>query len=291
MDGRRAAMVKTGLNSVPFLKHPFSKSPMRGNRQSKEYGKLTVEQFRQLLAGLSELRKLNGELQDAVRSAPKERLDELLRVGCSWAAVYELPFMEHLAWLIIALDKGEFLKRAVQSDDPQQVVLDDLKNEDSEEWQGGFQGLFTKQDLIGLAVSVQKSIVSLMTYQKSLSALVREAGEGDDRALFNAVRIDRSIMACPTIADRIARAEFAGDEQFFINLRNALKGPDAKHWQGQQDVRYAFAVLREVGFDKLTDEQLETLFVDQLQIYPKTPTARQNLRQQYRVSKKIKNLK
>jgi uncharacterized protein YihD (DUF1040 family) len=70
-----------------------------------------------------------------------------------------------------------------------------------------------------------------------------------------------------------------------------MKGPSRKHWQTYQDLRYAFAVLREMGFDRLSDEQLERLLVDQLKVYPSTYNARPNLRKQYEQSKKIKHLK
>jgi hypothetical protein len=52
-------------------------------------------------------------------------------------------------------------------------------------------------------------------------------------------------------------------------------------------LRYSFAVLRELGFDKLSDAQLEDLLVHQLKVYPDTFNARRNLRKQYRAAMKI----
>jgi hypothetical protein len=259
--------------------------------KSKEYGKLTVEQFKQLIRKLPELRREQGEFEEAVKVASNKRLDELLVKDYAWAPTYEWPLIEHIAWLVLALDKHEFLHQAVQSEDPQQVVLDDFEKDLPDDWTGRYQGLFKEQDVIGLVVALQKSILSIMIYQKSLSALVAEVREGNDDALFNAVRIDRTITACPTIADRIAKAELLSDKLFFIRLRNAYKGLSRKHWQAYQDLRYALAVLRELGFDQLSDDQLENLLVHQLKVYPNTFNARRNLRKQYASSKKIKHFK
>ncbi|WP_208300002.1 hypothetical protein [Aquabacterium sp. A08] len=48
--------------------------------------------------------------------------------------------------------------------------------------------------------------------------------------------------------------------------------------------------LRELGFDKMTDAQLEELLVHQLKVYPNVPSAKKNLRAQYQQSRKIKTI-
>ena len=150
---------------------------------------------------------------------------------------------------------------------------------------------FEPQDLIGLAFSLQRSVLSIMLFQRSISGLVQEVREHDDLdALFNAVRVDRTVMSCSTIADKIARAEIRGDKRFFLRLRNALKGPTQKHWAAYCDLRYSLVILRELGFDGLSDTQLENLLVHQLKVYPNTPSARKNLRAQYIQSKKFKTI-
>jgi hypothetical protein len=218
-------------------------------------------------------------------------LEELLPKDYYWADVYELPFTEHMALLLMVIDKVEFIHQAVQSDDPQQVVLDDLDTPDDGEWSGGWQGQFEKADLIGLVAALQRTILSIMVYQRPLSTLVEEVRQGNDDALFDAVRLDRSIVACPTFAARISKAELSQDKHFFLRLIKALKGPSKKHWESYQDLRYALYVLRELGFDKLSDDQLENLLVHQLKVYPKSFNAQKNLRKQYTLSKKINHLK
>lgn len=259
----------------------------------KEYGKVTAEQFKTLISHLPEIRKQQGDIAELVSSLSRDHLTKLLPEGFAWAEIYELTFIEHMAWLIMALGKGEFLKQAVQMPDPQQTILDDFLTEDVDfdNWKGGDGGFFELHDVLGLLTALQRQIVSVMLYQKSLSTLVDEAKHGNDDSLFDAVRVDRSIMACSPIADRISKAELLREKPFFMHLRKALKGPSKRHWASYHDLRYALFMLRDLGFDKLSDDQLENLLVRQLKVYPNTYNARKNLRKQYDQSKKINHPK
>lgn len=257
----------------------------------KEFGKLTTDQFKSLIQKLPELRKEGSSLEQAVRNIPEDRFNEMLSKDFFWAQVYELRFVEHLAFLLLALDKLEFVKSASNSSDPTQLVLDSIENDDDYQWTGGWNGQFNKQDLVGLAYSLQRTILSIMIYQKTMNQLVAEVRQGMDDSLFDAVRLDRSIVASPTIAARIARAELRQDKRFFERLRSAIKGPSQKHWEAYKDLRFALFTLRDLGFDNLTDDQLVDLLVNQLKVYPDTFGAKKNLRKQYNQSKKINHLK
>ncbi len=256
----------------------------------KEYGKLTENQFRRFIQGLPEFRKEHQELEGLLRSASSEKLREVIGEGVWWAPLYELSLIELLAFLIYVLGEIDHLKMVAQQPDPQEVLLREMEEGREIEWNGGPGGVFTSADIIALSMALQRNVLSIMIYKRSLSALVKEAGEGNDDSLFDAVRLDRSVVSCPTIAARITKAELLGDKHFFLRLRNALKGPQNKHWKSYQDLRYSLAVLREIGFDKLSDAQLEHLLVDVLKVYPKSFNARKNLRKQYSESKKFTTL-
>lgn len=258
-------------------------------KRAQSLPRSTIEDFKLLLPKLVEFRGESANLDDLFQSLPEERLDALLVGACYWAPVYELTFLEHISWVVHVLGKVQCVQAAAQSGQFNRVILEDFDTEPPEDGAERLDGPFDKQLLIGLALSLQRSVLSVLLYQKSMSALVAEVREGEDKALFDAVRIDRSITACPTIANRIAKAELLRDKKFFDHLRNALKGPSRKHWASYQDLRYAFAALREMGFDQLSDEQLEHLFVDVLKLYPNSFNARRNLRKQYTDSKKIKH--
>lgn len=261
---------------------------------TKEYGQLTADQFSRLIGTLPELRKQQASLQDLVASVPKERIDELLVSGYNWASVYEFSFYEHLALIIFALNKVDYVKELAASLDPQQKALDDIDKElagGSDDDDIDHHPWFEKQEVIGLVFSLQKTILSIMLFQQTLSDLVRRVRENNDLdALFNVIRVDRAAVACPSIADRIARAELLNDKNFFLRLKKALKGPSKKHWENYKDLRYSLFALRELGFDKLSDVQLEKLLVHNLKVYPDIPSARKNLRQQYQHSKKLNTI-
>lgn len=256
-------------------------------KSKKEYGKLSLEQFKQLVSELPEIRSQMKELPDILDSAPSEKIKEVLDQGLYWADLYELSFQESLALLICALGCHQELHEAAQSDDPTQAAFSMFQNVEFEGWKGGLGGLFEIGDILALFTVLQRNILSIMLFHRTLDALVDEAREGNDDSFFNAVRIDRSIMTCPTFALRIAKAEIKSDKKFFIRLRNSLKGPSKKYWERYKDLRYAFFILRESGFNQMSDAQLEELLVDQLKLYPNDPGARKNLRKQFAESRKF----
>lgn len=252
----------------------------------KEYGKLTAEQFKEFIARVPELRHAQRDLQTHLASLSKGRLNLLLTGGYNWGAVYEGTFAEHLALATVSLNLGPLVHEIATSDDPQQQLLDKFDSDPVE----SIHPAFDAQSVVGLVVSLGKTVASLMTHGRSLSAFVQDVREkGDLDALFEVVRIDRAAVACPSIADRIARAELIGEETFFVKLRNALKGPSKKHWSFDK-MRYAMALLREMGIDDLSAAQVEELFVRQLEAYSDVPSAAKNLRAHYLKSRKIKTV-
>lgn len=215
-----------------------------------------------------------------------EKFDALMGEDFNWGAIYELSFVEHLAVVFTAFGRTDWLTAAAAAPDPQQRVLDAM--DENDDGPGELPPGVEKGDVVALVFSLQRTILSILLYQRSLSALVQEVREkGNLDCLFDAVRVDRAAMSCPSIARHIARAELRGDKRFFARLRNALKGPMRKHWEGLSDLRYSLVILRELGFDKLTDDELEQLLVHDLKVYANTPSARKNLRAQYQRSRKL----
>lgn len=227
------------------------------------------------------------ELPELIRTTPKKKIAELLDKDFYWADAYELPFHEQLALLFMALGRSKELVEVSQAPDTDQAVLDWMDNDEIGDWSGGEGGLFEKKHVIGLTVAMQRNILSIMLFHRTLDKLVEEVRAGKDESFFQAVRIDRSIVACPTFADRIARAELENDKMFFLHLRSSLKGPSKKHWEMYKDLRYGLHMLKVLGFDKMSDAELEDLLVHKLKLYPNVPGARKNLRKQFTESKKF----
>lgn len=250
----------------------------------KEFGKLSFEQFRQVVSNLPELRSQMDELPSVFRNCSREKLSKLLDSDFYWAGIYEFSFPEQIALLLYAVGRVHLVSDAVKTSDPQQAFLDAMARDG--DWEGPV-GPFEFQDIVGLVMVLQRNVLSIMLYHRPLSTLVSQARAGDEDALFKAIRVDRSIVACPSIAARIALAELKDDKKFFLHLRSALKGPSKKHWGAYRDLRYSLCLLRECGGGNISDAGLEDLLVHKLGLYSPAPGARKNLRKQLNESKKV----
>lgn len=254
--------------------------------EPQKHPKLNVDEFKEIVRMLPEVRESVGELPKLARTINAERLAKIFDKDCIWSELYELSFEDFLALFICCIGKLNDLLEAAKAANPSREFLNRARQWDLEEDIVLPEGIEEKHVFL-LTHALQRQILSIMLYHRPLSRLVAEAAAGNSESLFLAVRLDRSVVACPTVAARIAKAEFTSDRRFFLHLRSALKGPLGKHWETYKDLRYAFALLREVGFDNLSDAQLESLLVDQLGLYPKVPGARKNLRKQMTAAKKI----
>lgn len=252
-----------------------------------EYDTLALGQIKYIRLEIPKIRSQMTELPLLVEAAPPEKLRALFGEKFVWASAYELTFNDLLALLMCALGKKDKLIEISQSSTPQEDALEWAKEKHSDEWAGDSDGTFEKRHVVGLTIALQRNILSVMIFHRTLNQLVADARNGSDDALFNAVRIDRSVVSCPTIADRISRADLKNDSKFFLRLGAALKGPSKKNWESYRDLRFAFHAMREIGFGNLSDEQMENLLVHTLKLYPNTPAARRNLRKQFTESRKI----
>lgn len=256
----------------------------------KEFGKLTTEQFQALVNELPEIRGHMKELPELVRNTSKARLREILDGDFVWSDAYELRYEEVIALLIAAFGKSKTINEIANSPDPQQALIEWSKTDPLDDWNGGDGGKFTVSNLVGLLVANQRNILSIMLFHRTICDLVksvREKGDAADEDFFKAVKIDRSVITCKTFSRRVAKAELTNDKDFFAHLHRSLKGIPNKQWEAYNDLRYGFALLRDCGFDKLSDAQIEDLFVNKLGLYSKQASARKNLRKQIYQSNKI----
>lgn len=250
------------------------------------YKKLTIEQFSDIAKMLPEIRYQKRELVELIKSKPV-LINEILGKYYSWAGVYELSFVEQLAYLFVLLGMHEPIHEIATSTAPQQALIAGSTDGGKlDQWYELNKDSIVKKHLLWLVVVLQRNIFSIMLFHQSLGALVDQVRNGSSEAFFKAVSIDRSILSCPTFANRLSLAELRNDRQFFIHLRKALKGPSQKHMEAIGDLRYAIVLLRDAGFDKYTDDQLIALFVGN-GLYPKHPSAAKNLRKHIQAARKF----
>jgi len=248
--------------------------------------KLTPEQFSEIAKMLPEIRSYKHELADLAKNNP-ERVKAVFGDCTSWSSIYELSFVEQLAYLFILLGLHEQVIEVNKSSSPSQAFIEMIKDgAELDQWYEANKATINKTHLLWLAVVLQRNILSIMLFHQSLGALVDLVKKGSDEAYFKAVSVDRSILSCPTFADRLSRAELENDKPFFIHLRKSLKGPSLKNMAAIGDLRYAIVLLREAGFDKYTDDELISLFVN-AGLYPRHPSAAKNIRKHIQAARKF----
>jgi hypothetical protein len=253
----------------------------------KEFGKLSPEQFHRLVKTLPELRKSNIDLASMLKSDPA-RFRELFGTSeHSWASIYEMPFFEQMSHLMFMLGMHEPLIQAWQSEDPlEEYSKWGEEGSGLDDWYRANESTINPKHMLWLAMVFQRNIMAIMLFHCSMGHLVERVRQNDDESFFHAVEVDRSVLSCPTFADRLARAESTNDKHFFIRLRKSLKGPSKKHMEAIQDLRYSIVALRAMGFDRFTDADLEILFI-RTRLYPNSAGALKNLRKHLQNARKL----
>jgi len=254
---------------------------------TKEFGKLAHDQFSQLVSSLPEVRRQMHELPELLKRK-KDRLAEVFGDGCvSWGTIYEFSFIEQLSLLFILTGLHVPFVDIAKSDDPHEAALAWSDHDGPmDQWLDAYEDKIEKKHLIWLAIVIQRNILAIMLYHKSMGALVDLVRKGNDHALFDAVRVDRSVLLAAPCADRLSRAELLNDKDFLRHLRSAIKGPTKKHMAAIQDLRYSIIALRESGFDRFSDADLERLFV-KTGVYPNSAGALKNLRKHIQQARKL----
>jgi hypothetical protein len=261
----------------------------QSSAMKKEFGKLTTDQFREFLEFIPNLLTMLRDMTAQLASTPVSKFDSVMAGDYGlYSHVYEMPFAQHLSFVVVALNRQGEVQAMAASPDPQEALLELLRSHDEVDDKPQHPD-FDVEDVVTLAYSLGRTIQSMATYGRSISSLLQDVRENNNHdSLLKAIRMDRAVIGCPTAMKLIARAQIRDNKAFFKNLRSALAGPSKKEWAGLDQMRYAFLVLREMGMSDLSEAALEDLMVDKLKVYqaPKGD-ARKNLRAHYRQSRKI----
>lgn len=254
----------------------------------KEYGKLTAEQFQELIGTLPAVFELMRKMIEHLESIPAAKFDELMTGDYGqYGYVYESPFAEHLAVVTLALNRQDEIREMATSPDPQEAVLAMVRARDDVE-DKPHNEMFDRSGVSALVYSLGRTMQSMATYGRSISSLLQDVRDHNDQdSLFKAIRMDRTVIGCPSVLKIIARSQIRNNKAFFKHLRAALAGPSKKPMVALDWMRYAFLVLRELGINNLSERELEHLMVDKLGVYAKSSSSGKNLIAQYQRSKKM----
>jgi hypothetical protein len=246
---------------------------------------VTAESLRLLLAFLPQFWAEAEETHQILLDKSDEFLGKDTQF-IGWCYLYEFPAEKHWAMIVASymqdddglIDRQQILGWLQQfKDAPAKVeaipqtakVIDDyfaaipdpgdVEKQEARPYMAQF---------FGMSFSLFNSLRCVYLHGCYLNELIERIRNGDDKALFDAVRIDPTVIGCSPVIARISKATLLKDRRFFAKLKAALGGKKAKREQANfQKMRLVLEVLHEAGATRLSDEQLQELFVDELKLY------------------------
>lgn len=197
----------------------------------------------------------------------------------SWCHLYELPIKELMMLPMAGLLTDEkflaIIKDMIAS--PSQIAaLPDTIGRISE-YMDAQDGLSKEEAAellpmlgayLGVSFAVFNSLRCVLYHGCFLNELIQRIPLGDDKALFDSIRIDPTVIGCKPVLARISRATLLQEVTFFAKLKAALTGKIAKREQANfQKMRIVFEIIHEAGGSRLNDHDLHQLFVEELNLY------------------------
>lgn len=203
----------------------------------------------------------------------------------AWCHLYELPIKQHLVLANAGIVEGygKFLSVENLTDwykqlanTPGQIgALPSIVSQIDNHFDAITPSKVEAEEMLpalamtfGLGLSMYHTLRCVLYHGCFLNELIERIRTGDDKALFDAVRIDSTVIGCVSVSNRISKAALLRDNRFFAKLKTAINGKLAKREQANfQKMRLVFEVLHEMGATRLSDSQLRELFVEELKLY------------------------
>lgn len=217
--------------------------------------------------------------QEEARALLLEKRDKFFAADCQkplWCSLYELPAKEFFVWATIAVGGEDVLKTIVAAPNQIQAMpaAIDVALQEVDEWEPDADEADVLRKNLGVIYGVMMAVMNSFRcllifghYLNDLVAMVRTQGPAADRWLFAAVKIDITVLGCPSVMARVSRAVMEDDQEFQKKLRKAMEGKFTKREQKTyQDMRLVLQVLHETGAPKLSTDDLYTLFHDELNL-------------------------
>jgi len=146
----------------------------------KEYRKLTADQFREFLDFIPILLTMLRDMTAQLESTPASKFDSVMAGDYGlYSYVYEMPFSQHLSLVVVALNRQGEVQDMAASPDPQEALLEMLRNHDEVEDKPQHPD-FDDEDVVTLAYSLGRTIQSMVTYGRSISSLLQDVRENNN---------------------------------------------------------------------------------------------------------------
>lgn len=242
---------------------PSSKAT-RGKKKS--LGNLTADQLRRTLEVADQLPTLQN-LNILLASRPKFRR-AVVESGTvfQWAWAYELSMAELVGLMAWAIDAQDEVVTIIESDDPQETMLR-FAERDEEVVVPVEVPVWRKLLVLELLVACIKCFECYRSYSVSLCELVAKARTGNSEAILQAVRVDPTALATPSIAERLSLAVLQGEKRLLKRVKGAFATPRLKLVM-YTDLRFVEVLLHEAGAIKPENyDHIYDVIVNRLGLY------------------------
>jgi hypothetical protein len=213
---------------------------------------------------------------------------EHLSADFCWSFLYEIPFPTMQLIALAAMGAADRYVAAAKADNPEAALLDlmdkELADDKPLEWDGGADGLFTREDLIALLIALFRSFKSLVLYGAYMSELVQRIKAGSEKDFLDALKVDRTVILCPSVTEYAAtwlsKAEMLGRKQAIARFVSAVRQRPPRTLRKHRKLRFMLQYMKESGLLKGGEVSLEAVqFLQQLDVYATAAGADRSLAQ------------
>lgn len=243
------------------------------NTNNNMHGSFSLSTLKNRRSILPKLRKI-PDATSKLAQAKREKVEKLLSADFTWSEFYDLSVRELNILGLAVMGLLDPLSQAAREGlNLNEFIVGEAirsmnSDEDDEDYTGGHNGQFNMEDVIAVHFANMGMLLGVFYYGYYLNDLVAMARGGNDDAFFQAVRVDQTVLTCPSFAARLARARIFGDKKFMLRLHRATKSKPHEALLMNQDLRFMLLVMHEAK--ALTDLMLseaDVLFIRELKLY------------------------
>jgi hypothetical protein len=115
---------------------------------------------------------------------------------------------------------------------------------------------YIKPDVILDIVMGSYNSIALLTFGKTFTELIKEAGNGSAESFFSLLQIDRTAVECGWAQKMIRKAQLTADESFFKRMAKAISTSPLENDKEYTAVRMVVLLFWRLGLRKLTNNEL-----------------------------------
>lgn len=228
---------------------------------------LPNELVRRVYSDLHQANQDSIELTEIVQSE-SAKIKDLLDSTIPWSYWYDLPYEVVLVLLFQAMGVYDQVIEISKKDNPEARLLDFLESEPEIENEADLTT--EEQALIStIVIAVINQVSAISMFNTTVNKLIEQANNGDDKALYKAIMVDRSVLTTPSVAKRIQLAQLKKDHPFFKKLSKALVREQIRRPAKKlDDLRFMITALNDnANFSSLSNNDFYRLLVDDLELY------------------------